>query len=77
MEEMRQQAVHFGTEIVQGNVVRAHLSKRPFRIDLADGRTVTTQSPQARSRTAQPSQSMSTASSGEVRPGEGAGPGGR
>ena len=43
MEEMRQQAAHFGTEIVQGNVVRADLSKRPFRIELADGRAVTTE----------------------------------
>src|SRR3982751_365985 len=43
MEEMRQQAAHFGTEIVQGNVSRADLSKPPFTIELADGRRVTTQ----------------------------------
>jgi thioredoxin reductase (NADPH) len=43
MEEMRLQAAHFGTEIVQGNVSRVDLSKRPFRLDLADGRSVTTQ----------------------------------
>jgi thioredoxin reductase (NADPH) len=43
MEEMRLQAAHFGTEIVQGNVNRADLSTRPFRLDLADGRSVTTQ----------------------------------
>jgi len=43
MEEMRQQAAHFGTEIVQGDIVRADLSKPPFRIELADGRAVTTQ----------------------------------
>jgi thioredoxin reductase (NADPH) len=43
MEEMRQQAAHFGTEIVQGDIVRADLSKAPFRIELADGRAVTSQ----------------------------------
>jgi thioredoxin reductase (NADPH) len=43
MEEMRLQAAHFGTEIVQGNVSRADLSKSPFAIELADGRRVTTQ----------------------------------
>ena len=43
MEEMRQQAAHFGTEIVQGDITRADLSKAPFRIELADGRAVTTQ----------------------------------
>jgi thioredoxin reductase (NADPH) len=43
MEEMRQQAAHFGTEIVQGNVTKADLSGQPFRITLADGRTITTQ----------------------------------
>ena len=43
MEEMRQQAAHFGTEFVQGNVSRADLSKRPFTIEMADGRRVTTQ----------------------------------
>src|SRR5215831_16000257 len=42
MEEMRQQAMNFGTEIVQGNVSRVDLSKRPFAVDLADGRRVTT-----------------------------------
>jgi thioredoxin reductase (NADPH) len=43
MEEMRLQAAHFGTTIVSGNVTRADLSKRPFRIDLADGQSITTQ----------------------------------
>jgi thioredoxin reductase (NADPH) len=42
MEEMRLQAAHFGTEIVQGNVIKADLSGPPFRITMADGRTVTT-----------------------------------
>jgi len=43
MEEMRQQVAQFETEIVQGNVTRADLSQRPFSIELADGRRVTTQ----------------------------------
>ena len=43
MEEMRLQAAHFGTDIVQGNVVKADLSGPPFRITLADGRTISTQ----------------------------------
>ena len=44
MAEMRSQAERFGTEIVQGNVNRVDLGGRPFRITLADGRTVTTDS---------------------------------
>lgn len=44
MAEMRSQAERFGTEIVQGNVNRVELDRRPFRITLADGRTVTTDS---------------------------------
>jgi thioredoxin reductase (NADPH) len=43
MEEMRLQAAHFGTTIVQGNVSRAELSQRPFRVDLASGQSITTQ----------------------------------
>ena len=43
MEEMRQQAAHFGTEIVQGNVMAADLRKRPFTMQLADGRRITTE----------------------------------
>jgi thioredoxin reductase (NADPH) len=41
MEEMRVQAAHFGTEIVQGNVTALELGRRPFQLTLADGRTVT------------------------------------
>jgi thioredoxin reductase (NADPH) len=41
MEEMREQAAHFGTEIVQGNVTAVDLSRRPSTITLADGRTIT------------------------------------
>ena len=42
MEEMRQ-AQHFGTELVQGNVAAADLSRAPFTLTLADGRRITTQ----------------------------------
>ena len=42
MEEMREQAAHFGTEILQGNVTAVDLRQRPFRITLAD-RTLTTE----------------------------------
>jgi thioredoxin reductase (NADPH) len=41
MEEMREQAIHFGTEIVQGNVAAVDLQKRPFSIAVADGRIIT------------------------------------
>ena len=44
MAEMRAQAERFGTEIVQGNVNRVDLGRRPFTIALADGRTITTDS---------------------------------
>jgi thioredoxin reductase (NADPH) len=37
MSEMRKQAEHFGTEIVQGNVTSVDLKQRPFTISLADG----------------------------------------
>jgi thioredoxin reductase (NADPH) len=43
MEEMRQQAQHFGTELVQGNVAAADLSRAPFTLTLADGRRITAQ----------------------------------
>jgi thioredoxin reductase (NADPH) len=42
MEEMREQAAHFGTELIQGNVTAADLQQRPFRITLDGGRTLTT-----------------------------------
>jgi thioredoxin reductase (NADPH) len=41
MDEMREQAVHFGTEMVQGNVTAVDLSTRPFPVVLGDGRTIT------------------------------------
>jgi thioredoxin reductase (NADPH) len=37
MSEMRKQAERFGTEVLQGNVTKVDLQKRPFRISLADG----------------------------------------
>jgi thioredoxin reductase (NADPH) len=44
MSEMRKQAEHFGTEVVQGNVTSVGLQRRPFTIALADGRTVNAES---------------------------------
>jgi thioredoxin reductase (NADPH) len=38
MTEMREQAQHFGTEIIEGNVTKAALGQRPFAVELADGR---------------------------------------
>jgi thioredoxin reductase (NADPH) len=39
MAEMRAQAERFGTTIVQGNVTRVDLKKRPFTIAMSDGTT--------------------------------------
>ncbi|MSO55333.1 MAG: thioredoxin-disulfide reductase [Acidobacteria bacterium] len=36
MADMRAQAERFGTEIIQGNVSKADLSRRPFRLDVSD-----------------------------------------
>jgi thioredoxin reductase (NADPH) len=44
MAEMRAQAERFGTEIVQGNVTRIDVGRRPFTMTLADGRTITADS---------------------------------
>ena len=44
MAEMRSQAERFGTDVVQGNVTRVDIGRRPFTITLADGRTVTADS---------------------------------
>ena len=41
MTEMRAQATRFGTEMIQGNVTRVDLSRRPFTVALGDGRTYT------------------------------------
>src|SRR5262249_47919678 len=38
MMEMHEQAKRFGAEIMQGTVTNVDLRKRPFRIELADGR---------------------------------------
>ncbi|MGH9347839.1 MAG: thioredoxin-disulfide reductase [Vicinamibacterales bacterium] len=43
MTEMREQAQHFGTEIVQGNAEAVDLTHRPFKVMVADGRTFTTE----------------------------------
>jgi thioredoxin reductase (NADPH) len=42
MAEMREQAAHFGSEIVQGDVTAVDLKNQPFGLQLADGRTITT-----------------------------------
>ena len=42
MEEMRAQAAHFGTEFVQGDVTKVDIRARPFTVNLADDRKVTT-----------------------------------
>ena len=44
MEEMREQTVHVGAELVQGNVTAVDLRARPFRVTLGDNRTITTES---------------------------------
>ena len=41
MADMRAQAERFGTEIIQGNVAKADLSRRPFRLDMGDSATYT------------------------------------
>ena len=41
MAEMRKQAEHFGTEIVQNNVTSVNLGRRPFQLTVADGSTIT------------------------------------
>jgi thioredoxin reductase (NADPH) len=42
MTEMREQALHFGTDIVQGNVKRIDLCSRPIELLLEDAKTLTT-----------------------------------
>src|SRR5688572_20084091 len=44
MTEMREQALRFGTEVLEGNVTSVDLKRRPFTIKLADGKAVTTES---------------------------------
>lgn len=41
MTEMREQAAHFGAEILSGDVTKVELGTRPFTVELADGRTWT------------------------------------
>jgi thioredoxin reductase (NADPH) len=36
MADMRAQAERFGTEIIQGNVAKADLSRRPFKLEVSD-----------------------------------------
>jgi thioredoxin reductase (NADPH) len=44
MTEMREQALRFGTEVLEGNVTGVDLKRRPFTIRLDEGRAVTTES---------------------------------
>src|SRR3954447_6735900 len=37
MSDFRKQSERFGTRFLQGNIVKADLSKRPFLIGLSDG----------------------------------------
>ena len=41
MADMRAQAERFGTEIVQGNVAKVDLSRRPFRLEVGDSTVYT------------------------------------
>ncbi len=41
MAEMRVQAERFGTDVMQGDVERVDLNRRPFSIAFADGKTIT------------------------------------
>jgi thioredoxin reductase (NADPH) len=43
MGAFRKQAERFNTRFAEGNVVKADLSSRPFRLELADGRKIRTQ----------------------------------
>jgi thioredoxin reductase (NADPH) len=43
MAEMRLQAERFGTDMMQGNVTRVDLNRRPFAIAFADGATITSE----------------------------------
>jgi thioredoxin reductase (NADPH) len=44
MSAMREQAQRFGAQILEGNVTAVNLRERPFRIALADGKAITTDS---------------------------------
>src|SRR3954463_14383302 len=44
MEQMRAQAEHVGTEIIEAIVTSVDLSKRPFRIEIDNGETLLAES---------------------------------
>jgi thioredoxin reductase (NADPH) len=44
MAAMREQAQRFGAAIIEGNVTSVNLRERPFKISLADGKAMTTDS---------------------------------
>ncbi|MCM2277846.1 MAG: thioredoxin-disulfide reductase [Oligoflexia bacterium] len=41
MNQFRKQAERFGTRFVQGKLIKADLSKRPFTLEFSDGQTIT------------------------------------
>src|SRR5215831_7901204 len=41
IENMRRQATRFGTDFMNGHLVKADLSERPFKLDFGGGKTVT------------------------------------
>ncbi len=43
MAEMRAQAERFGTEVIEGNITRVDVTRRPFTVELRDGRRITTE----------------------------------
>ena len=44
MIQMREQAIRFGTEIIQSNVTAVDIKHRPFTITLSDGKKITSES---------------------------------
>jgi len=42
MGEMRAQAERFGTEVIEGNITKVDVTRRPFTLELRDGRSITT-----------------------------------
>ncbi|HWG41128.1 MAG TPA: FAD-dependent oxidoreductase, partial [Candidatus Acidoferrales bacterium] len=42
IENMRKQATRFGTEFINGHLVKADLGERPFKLDFGGGKIVTT-----------------------------------
>lgn len=43
MDEMRAQAVRFGTEVLEGNITTVDICQRPFTLVMSDGRRISTE----------------------------------